>query len=83
MDRYSESHAISAPPKIVRDHKQSERGRSGQEAMESLACVRKWIHNHVRSSYIATCSLNFKAKTLVIEGCAQDEVDAAVKLTSV
>ena len=27
VDRYSKSHAISAPPKFVRDHKQSERGR--------------------------------------------------------
>ena len=30
VDRYSKSHAISAPPKFVRDHKQSERGR-GEE----------------------------------------------------
>ena len=80
MDRYSESHAISAPPKIVRDHKQSERGRSGQEAMESLAGVRQWIHNHVRSPCFdvhCSCSLNFKAKTLVIEGCEQGQVDEA------
>ena len=69
VDRYSESHAISAPPKFVRDHKQSERGRGKKRRRAWPAFDNRFTIMRARPSCfdVIHCkwSSNFKAKTLL------------------